>query len=95
MFKYDVFPARATVNGKSYAKVRLLVTVDNRAVLFAHEGGNAEIVARADNVSAGRDKLKPRVVTITAEGENWDVTRTGGCGCHSPLKRINRTAAFA
>ena len=92
----DDFPARVKIGDRQFRRGRVIVDDEGRAVVVVHAASGAlETVALGTGAEIERQRNARNIVVRTAEGETWEVERGGGCGCGSPLKRLDRYAALA
>lgn len=80
-------------DGARVQPCRVIVDDDGRAVVLGEANGRAEVLARA-RVEVERERGRAWSLT-TADGEVWAVTSGGGCGCGSPLKRLDAGSVLA
>lgn len=71
---------------------RFFVT-NEHVLVYVAKGSGVEAVAAAEIVGFSpherqRSGNEPFVVE-TADGERWELTPTGNCGCGSPLRNLN------
>ncbi|MGH9095688.1 MAG: hypothetical protein ACRDXE_11050 [Acidimicrobiales bacterium] len=83
----DVFPVDVTVGDTRYRECRVRVT-DGTARLFGMRAGQPVQLA-AGPISDEPDGRRQVTRIGLADGGAWDLVRSGGCGCHSPLKRMS------
>lgn len=83
----DLFPAEVALPGGTFRGVRAVAT-DTRLYVVARDGVRHQIV-----LDAGIADWQPkpgRVYDVQLDdGSDCQVRRGSGCGCGSPLKRLN------
>lgn len=91
--RQDLFPARITVGEETYPRGRVLVDTRGRAVIWVEDSGTVRKVADAEVASIERTRRRTFRIT-TADGDEWEATKSGSCGCGSPLRRLSRSKAW-
>lgn len=85
----DLFPARIVTPAKTFERARLVVQAGRAYVWEEQAGGVVPLVLQSDAVlERDRSAAAPYQV-VTASGEVWECKKSGGCGCGSPLKRLD------
>lgn len=104
LIRLDLFPARVRVVAADGTEVtnlraaRVIVANDGRAVIFQDAGGRrADLVLSASAEKVGREEgrgVGKAWLVELADGTRWEAVRGGGCGCGSPLRRMDPLKAL-
>lgn len=83
----DLYPAWVDGPDGRVKECRLWITDGGRAVIHRRSGRTVEL--HADVQTDDFTVESGRKITFTVDGQGWQVIKSGGCGCGSPLKRLN------
>lgn len=90
---FDLFPANVYINEVLHPQVRFLTTGTVAWVFGLDDNGTPTVVAEGDVETV--DVRQGSNWRATVSGVIWNVSRAGGCGCGSPLKRASQRALVA
>jgi hypothetical protein len=83
----DLFPIRLTKDGTTWRKARLY-SRDGRVRVWTADAGRVELLVDSTEAVV-EPNGKAKHWTLTTPDGVYDVVSSGGCGCSSPLKRLN------
>lgn len=83
----DVFPARVIASPHGALVSTRIVIRDGVFTIWRQKGDGAEKIATGPTSSWS---TKGSIYTVTMDdGSTWQFAKSGGCGCGSPLRRVN------
>lgn len=90
------FPARVATPDGSFDKAKVFV-YDGTATVWQVVDRRVVEVTRLEGVESYREQpgegMRKATVLVAQDGTEWTVTKGAGCGCSSPLKKMQPPAA--
>lgn len=86
----DLYPVKVVSESATWRKARIYFR-DGRVRVWAVQRGKAELVLDASEADLQANGRRNHW-TLAAAGQTYDVAKEGGCGCGSPLRRLNPAA---
>lgn len=90
--KLDVLPANLDTGSSKHAQARVIVDKQGRAVAFVADHGKLTKVGELEGAEV--ETTGRRTYKITSGEQTWSCQKSGGCGCGSPLRRMNVSEAL-
>lgn len=90
----DLYPVTVDLDGRLLRKARLFVR-DGQVRIYVDENRAGVVLAAAASVVEISRHPGRRYTLTVDDGATWEVTRTGGCGCGSRLKRLTAREAWS
>lgn len=90
----DLFPAEVATDETTWRSARALITSDRVYVVTRSGPAGWELAAVLGYTSMVRGRGRSYDLTLD-DGSGCQVRKGSGCGCGSPLKRLNRSAILA
>lgn len=85
----DVFPAR--LDGPGGVRTGVRVLIDGERLLAFASPAAVDLDVAVAAVDTGESHRAVWTV-LDADGGTWTLSRSGGCGCGSPLRRVSADA---